>query len=220
MIAHELISDIIPPLKTSDSIQRVVDRMDEFRVNHLPIVDNLEFLGIVSDQDLIEILDYDLPISEVSLSLHNTFATENQHIYDVIRLIYQFKLTLVPVLDSANNYLGVISSNTVMEYFATLTAVKEQGGIIVIEISNRNNSLSHIAQIVESNNAQILSSYVRTFPDSTRIEITLKLNRIDITAIIASLLRYDYTVKETFNDIKQDNDTLDRFDQFMNYLNI
>jgi acetoin utilization protein AcuB len=219
MVARELISDNIPPLRTSDSIQKVFDRMAEFRVSHLPIVNDVEFIGLISDEDLIEVLDYELPISELSFSSRNTFVDQNQHIYDVIRLFHDQQLSVVPVLDDMKKYLGMISINTMIEHMATLMSVKEPGGIIILEINNRSNSLAHIAQIVESNNAQILSSYIQSFPDSTKLEITLKLNRTDISAIIASFLRYDYQIKATFNDIKNDT-TQDRYDQLMNYLNI
>jgi hypothetical protein len=133
-------------------------------------------------------------------------------------LFYEQKLTAVPVLDSSMSYLGLISINTLAEYFAKITSVAEPGGIIVLEISNRNNSLSHIAQIVESNNAQILSSYVDTVANSTKLEITIKVNKTDISQIIASFLRYDYTVKATFNHLQRDHDSKDRFDSLMNYL--
>ncbi len=220
MFAHELISDSIPALRTSDTVQKVHDRMAEFRVNHLPIVNDKQFLGLVSDEDLIEVQDSGAPVGSLSLSLHNPFVYEEQHIYDVIRLFYEQKLSVVPVLDSNRNYKGLISINTMMEYIATITSVKEPGGIIILEITNRNNSLSHISQIVESDNAQILSSYVQSFPDSTKLEITLKLNRTDLSSIIASFLRYDYNVKATFNDTKSDDGTSDRYDQLMNYLDI
>ncbi|HQT22379.1 MAG: CBS domain-containing protein [Sphingobacteriales bacterium 17-39-43] len=220
MFAHELISDSIPALRTSDTVQKVHERMAEFRVNHLPIVNDKQFLGLVSDEDLVEVQDSNAPVGSLSLALHNPFVYEEQHIYDVIRLFYEQKLSLVPVLDSNKNYKGLISINTMMEYVATITSVKEPGGIIILEITNRNNSLAHISQIVESDNAQILSSYVQSFPDSTKLEITLKLNRTDLSSIIASFLRYDYHVKATFNDTKSDDRTSDRYDQLMNYLDI
>lgn len=218
MIAKELISDSIPPLKTSDTIQKVEDRMAEFRVNHLPIVNNQQFLGLISDEDIIEISDYSVPIGSVNLSLMNPFVYEDQHIYEVIRVFYEQKLTVVPVLDSSMNYLGLISINTLTEYFANITSVTESGGIIVLEISNKDNSLSHIAQIVESDNAQILSSYLRSTPDSTKLEITIKVNKTDISQIVASFLRYEYTVKATYNHADKDNGSRDRFDSLMNYL--
>jgi acetoin utilization protein AcuB len=219
MTARELISDSIPPLTASDTIQKAFDRMAELRVSHLPVVNNLEFLGILSDEDITETPDYSVSIGELNLSLRNVFVNENQHIYDVIRLFYEQKLSIVPILDQMKNYLGMVSINRMMEHIATITSIKEIGGIIILEINNRSNSLAHIAQIVESNNAQILSSYIKSFDDSTRLEVTLKLNRTDISAIVASFLRYDYIVKATFNDIKNDS-SQDRYDQLMNYLNI
>ena len=220
MYAHELISDAIPPVRSTDSIQKIIDRMAEFRLNHLPLVDDNQYIGLISDFDLLDVHDHSLLAGQLILSLYRPFVSEGQHIYDVIRIFFEQKLSLVPVLDSNRNYKGSISINAIIEHLATVTSAKDPGGIIVLEVDNRNNSLSHIAQIVESDNAQILSSFVKSFPDSTRLEITLKLNRTEISSIIASFLRYDYHVKATFNDSKSDDGTSDRYDQLMNYLDI
>ncbi|WP_448697626.1 CBS domain-containing protein [Mucilaginibacter sp. AW1-3] len=219
MLAIELISNAMPPVRTSDTIQKVADRMAEFKVRHLPLVNEEQFLGLIAEDDLFE-LDYQQQVGSVTLSLVNPYVLENQHIYDVIRLFYEQQLTVVPVLDLKNNYLGLISINSMNEYFAKLTSVAEPGGIIVLEISNRNNSLAQIAQIVESDNAQILSSYIRSFADSTRLEVTLKLNKQDISGIIAAFQRYNYTVQATFNFTPVDDDSRDRYDSLMNYLNL
>jgi len=220
MLAIELISDSIPPVHTSDSIQKVMERMQEFRIRHLPIVNEEQFLGLVSDSDLIGETDYQVSIGSLALSLVNPYVLEDQHIYDVVRLFSEQQLSIVPVLDAKKNYRGLISINTLTEYFARLTAVSDPGAIIVLEISNKNNSLAHMAQIVESDNAQILSSYVRTFPDSTRMEVTLKVNKVDISAIVATFMRYEYEVKATFNHIDDNDNSKDRYDSLMNYLNL
>ncbi|MBC7743652.1 MAG: CBS domain-containing protein [Flavobacterium sp.] len=218
MLARDLISDAIPPLKTSDSVQKVLDRMAEFRVNHLPIVNDRQILGLISDEDFIEVLDYTLPIGSLNLSLINYCINEDQHVYDVIRQFNELRLSVVPIVDLQKNYLGLISLKTMVEHFANLTSVKDPGSILVLEISNRDNSLAHVAQIIESENTQILSSYIRSFTDSTKLELTLKLNRTEVSAIVASLIRYNYIVKATFNDVKSDDGTLDRYDQLMNFL--
>jgi CBS domain-containing protein len=220
MLAIELIADVIPPVHTSDSIQKVVDRMIEFRIRHLPIVNEEQFLGLLAEDDLVGESDYQTQIGALALSLVNPYVLEDQHIYDVIRLFYERKLTVVPVLDAKKNYLGLISINALTEYFALLTSVEKPGGIIVLEINNKNNSLAHMAQIVESDNAQILSSYVRTYPDSTRLEVTLKVNKQDISNIIATFLRYEYDIKATFNHTGDNDNSRDRYDSLMNYLNL
>lgn len=220
MLAIELIANAIPPVHTSDSIQKVFDRMAEFRIAHLPIVNEEQFLGLVSEDDLIEEPDYNSPIGSIALSLVNPYVLEEQHIYDVIRLFYERQLTVVPVLNIKKDYLGLISINSMNEYFAKLTSVSEPGGIIVLEVDNKNNSLAHMSQVVESDNAQILSSYTRTFPDSTRMEVTLKVNKQDISNILATFQRYNYDVKATFNFTDHNDNSMDRFDSFMNYLNL
>lgn len=219
MLAIELISDVIPPVHTSDTIQKVLDRMAEFRVRHLPIVNEDQFLGLLSDTDVLVEPDHEVQIGAMALSLVNPYVLEDQHIYDVIRLFYEQQLTIVPVLDTKKNYLGMISINAMNEYFAKITSVMQPGGIIILEINSRNNSLAHMSQIVESDNAQILSSYVSTYPDSTRMDVTLKINKQDISAIVASFLRYEYDIKATFNHNDVDN-SMDRYDSLMNYLNL
>jgi len=220
MFAGELIADAIPPVHTSDSIQKVLDRMVEFRIRHLPIVNEEQFLGLLAESDILPEIDVQTPIGALALSLVNPYVREDQHVYDVIRLFYEQQLSVVPVLDIKKNYLGLIPINKMNEYFATITSVSQPGGIIILDINNKNNSLAHMAQIVESDNAQILSSYVRTFPDSTRMEVTLKVNKQDISNIIATFLRYEYDVKATFNHTDNNDNSMDRYDSLMNYLNL
>ncbi len=220
MFAVELIANAIPPIHTSDTIQKVLDRMAEFRVRHLPIVNEDQFLGLLAESDILPEMDPQTSIGALALSLVNPYVREDQHIYDVIRLFHEQQLSVVPVLDIKKNYLGLIPLNRMNEYFATMTSVSQPGGIIILDIDNKNNSLAHMAQIVESDNAQILSSYVRTFPDSTRMEVTLKVNKQDISNIVATFLRYEYDVKATFNHSEHDDGAMDRYASLMNYLNL
>jgi len=220
MLAGELISNVIPPLRTSDTVRKALERMNEFKLYHLPIVNEIQYLGLVSEEELMEARDMEIAIGALPLKLLNTFTFENAHIYDVIRLFSELQLSVVPVLDQQKNYLGVISINNLLNFTANLYSVSEPGGIIVLSISNRNNSLAHMAQIVEADNAQILSSYISSFPDSTRLEVTLKINKTEISAIVAAFERYDYEVKAVFNNSSHDDDSMDRFDSFMNYLNV
>lgn len=220
MFAGELIDNAIPPVHTSDTIQRVLDRMVEYRIRHLPIVNEDQFLGLLSESDILPELDQQTQIGALALSLVNPYVREDQHIYDVIRLFYEQQLSVVPVLDNKKNYRGLIPINRMIDYFATITAVSQPGGIIILDIDSKNNSLAHMSQIVESDNAQILSSYVRTFPDTTRMQVTLKINKTDISDIVATFQRYEYDVKATFNHSEHDDGAMERYASLMNYLNL
>ncbi|QQL48482.1 CBS domain-containing protein [Mucilaginibacter ginkgonis] len=219
MIAAELINDAIPPLRTTDPIQKALDRMAEFKVRHLPLVNEDQYLGLVAEEELTE-PDHTILLSEIHLDLLNPYIMEEQHLYEVVRLMYERQISALPVLTTAKTYVGVIPKNALVDSFAEFAAVTEPGGIIVLEVTNINNSLAYMAQIVESDNAKILSANLQSFPDSTRMEMTLKINKPDLSAISASFVRYGYDVKAVFGQTDGDDDTMDRYDSLMNYLNI
>lgn len=220
MLAKDLITDEIPPLKTSDTGLMVINWMDEFKVSHLPIVNNREYLGLISDTDVLDLNITDEEIGKHKLSCIRPFVKENQHVYEVIKMISNMKLTVLPVLDENENYLGLIPLTSLLQQFSILAATREPGGIIVLEMNVLDYSLSQIAQIVEGNDGKILSCYLNSLPDSTRIEVTLKINKTDISGILQTLDRYNYTVKASFHQSEFSDDMKNRFDSFMNYINI
>lgn len=220
MLAKDLITDEVPPLKTSDTGLMVINWMDEFKVSHLPIVNNHEYLGLISDTDILDLNITDDEIGKHKLSLIRPFVKENQHVYEVIKMISNMKLTVLPVLDENENYLGLIPLTSLLQQFSILAATREPGGIIVLEMNELDYSLSQIAQIVEGNDGKILSCYLNSLPESTRIEVTVKVNKTDISGILQTFNRYNYTVKASFHQSEFSDDMKNRFDSFMNYINI
>lgn len=221
MLAKDLISDVIPALRTSDTGVKALYWMDIFRISHLPIVNNEEFLGLISDKDIYNLNSADEPIGNHNLSLFSPYVFEDQHIYEIIELSSKLQLTCVPVLDHKKNYLGLVTSQRLLYSFGELTAVKQPGGIIVLELNLNDYSLTQISQIVEGNDCKILSMYITSPPDSTKLELTLKLNRIDVSSVIQTFNRYDYNIKASYmEDNEMDAIYTNRFEQFMHFLNI
>lgn len=221
MLAKDLISDIVPPVKTSDTGNEAITLMEDYRISHLPIVNNRDFLGLVSDSDIFGMEDQNHALGSSALSLFSPFVYEYQHIYEVIELIARLKLTLVPVLNEGKEYLGAIIIHDLVQQFAHLTAADQPGGILVLNMTARDYSLSEIARLVEENDAKILSLYVSSGPDTTEIDVTIKLNVFDLSSIIRSFERYDYSIKASFrDDDKMETLYKDRFEEFMRYLNV
>lgn len=221
MLAKELISEVVSELKTSDTGQTALNWMEVFRISHLPIVNNLEFLGLISDTDIYDLNDPTQPIGNHKLSLIKPFVRLDQHIFDVISLAARLKLTVVPVLDDHNHYKGVIMVSDIIEALAKMSSLNEPGGLIVLDILQNDYSLSQIAQIIESNDAKILNLYISSPPDSTRMEVTIKLNTNNLMPIIKTFERFEYEVMAWHGE-EDDMDSFysDRFDSFMRYLDI
>lgn len=221
MIAKNLISYSIPMLRTSDSGSLALNMMETYRVSHIPIVNNNEFLGLISDSDIYDLQMPDEPIGNHNLSLFKPYVMFNQHIYEVIELVSRLKLTVVPVLNEKKEYLGVITQTDLLHQVANLMAMSNKGGIIVLELNLNDYSLSEISRIVESNDTKILSLYIKTSDVSTRIELTIKTNRIDLSPVIQSFERYNYVIKTSFLHKSEITDMyLDRLEEFIRYLEV
>jgi len=221
MIAKDLISEVIPSLKTSDLGQTALNWMEIFRISHLPIVNNLDFLGLISDADIYDMNQPNEPIGNHALTLIKPYVTTQQHIFEVIGIASRLKLSVVPVLDNSKQYKGVITTNDLIRHIAGISSMDQAGSIIVLELIERDYSLSQIAQIVESNNVKILSMYITSPPESTRLEVTLKVNTGDIVSVIKTFERYNYEVKTwVTSDDSMDSFYSERFDLLMKYLNI
>ena len=220
MLSKDLITEEIPPLKISDTGLKALSWMDEFKVSHLPIVKKKEFLGLISDTTILDLNEPDKSIDQYKIPLIRPFVFQHQHVYEVIKLMSNLNLSLIPVLDEEQNYLGVISMPNLIQYFGKMIAVREPGGIIVLELNLNDYSLMQIAQIVEGNDAKILSCYLNPHEDSTKLEVTLKINKEDLTSILQTFYRYNYAVKASFHQSEFIEDLKNRFDSFMNYINI
>jgi len=220
MIARQLISESIIPLRPLETGAGALGIMDEFRVSHLPIVEDEEFLGLISDTDILTFDNFTETVGHHPLSLSNAYVLENQHIYDVIRIIDAMKLTLLPVLDDKKHYLGSITLPGLSHHLSGLMALNNPGGIIILELNDKDYLLTEIAQIVESNDAKILGMYITTFPDSTRMEVTLKINKIDVGPVLQTFIRYNYSIKASFSEDTYTESLQERYNSLMNYLNI
>ena len=221
MLAKDLISEIVPSLRTSDTGLQALSWMEIFRISHLPIVNNKEFLGLISDTDIYDLNKAEEPIGNHKLSLFSPFVYDHQHIYEVIELVASLKLTVIPVLSEKKDFLGLITLHDLLQGFSKVTAVDKHGAIIVLEMNIIDYSLSEISQIIESENLKILSLYVSDSDASTKIDVSIKLNTTDISRVIQSFNRYSYTIKASFlEDNEMNNMYQNRFDEFMRYLNI
>jgi len=220
MVARQLISAAVGTLNPSDTGAFALGLMDEFHVSQLPVVNDKEYLGMISDTDIYTLNILDEPVNSQKFLLNFIYIKENQHIYDVMKIFSSVHLTLLPVVDEKNQFLGSITLDNLVQSFAGITAIDNPGGIIVLEINDKDYLLTEIVQIIESNDAKVLSMYINSHPDSTKLEVTLKINKIDVGPILQTFNRYDYIISASFTEDTYTENLQERFDSLMNYLNI
>lgn len=220
MNSQKLIANEISVISTQDSGSTVLGLMSEFRVSHLPIVENNKLIAIVSEDDIYNMNDESKRIESILEKLPFFSMSVENDVFEIINTIESNGLTLLPILDNGT-YIGSATVGSIVAALASIIAVKEGGSLIILEMKKEDYQMSEISQIVESNNAKILSSYITDTKNKERINVSLKLNIDTLNAVKQTFERYNYLVSAHYqpSDIKTDNTLNDRYDSLMRYLN-
>lgn len=217
MNASTLVSDDIIPLRTSTLGSEALEMMNEFLVGHLPVVNDKQLLGLVSEAD---ILDNDVaePVGSFVLSLPRVVARGRDHIFDIFGQMTAHHLSAIPVVDLEDNYLGLITHRDIVSYFGRGFGFDEPGGILVLNMAKPDYSLSEIARILESEKATILASFITEDHLSNFIKVHVKVNQTDLQRVVAVLERFEYEVEAMYSVDDSEDIYKDRYESFMHYL--
>lgn len=220
MTNETLINLTIPFLKLSDNVRLTSDLLAEFNLTQLPVVNEQKFMGYLGED---EIADIDPSATIQDLLLNNTDATVlgKMHYFDALKLMNNYGLDLVAVIEENQNFLGSILKIDIATYISKLGFANSPGGILVISVINTGYSLAEISRIVESNDMKILCLYIDDNPeDGFESFITIKVNKVDLSRLIASLERFGYKIEADFHESSFQPIEAERLDMLMRYLNV
>lgn len=220
MLARQLITEEILPLLITDTVGEALRRMDEYKVSHYPVVKDGFFLGVFFEKELIDLPDYDQVVPIEFAHLEDLYVEDDRLIYQVLALSVTKKLSLVPVLDAEKRYLGSIMPADLLNFFFQNLSADSPGGVIVLEVSESDYSLTEIANIVESNNAKVLHVLLINKPNTTRLQIIIKVNAMNIGSILKTFERFNYVVDASFGHDISHEDLKENYESLMNYLKL
>jgi acetoin utilization protein AcuB len=218
MIANELISSQVEPLTLTMDGEDALQLMQKYGVLQLPVVSNGEYLGMLSEDDILK-YNIEKPLEAYQSVLNYIYVNKNEHLFDIIKKITEADLNTIAVINEPNQYLGTITRNDLFEYYHKSFAWSEPGSILVIELNNNQYSLSEISHIIEAEQGMVISSIISR-PSETKIVLTLKVNKLDVTRIVAALRRYEYEVTGSYSEEEVVDNFKERYDAFMRFLDV
>lgn len=220
MYARDIVSEGLNPMDLTDSGERAIMRMHEYNVSQLPVTDGDKYIGIINMDEIVALRHLNDPLKDLQVQLKRPYVHEDAHLFEVMKAAVEYGVKVVPVLSADEKYIGLITAESCMRAFATSESVMEEGGIITLSVPVKDFQLSEIARIVESNNAAILAYYSHIDQPASAVEVTIKLNTTELSAIIAAFERYQYSVKDVYNDDNYNEDVKDNYDALMKYLDV
>ncbi len=221
MLAKDFINPMLPVLKSTDTVGEALNWMEEYRIGQLPLIHEDEYQGLIS-QDILLDADEDLPLLALQPEFEDAFVGVNQHLFEILKIVQQYDLQAVVVLDEKQIFVGTVSVQELLNQFSKSLGSQEIGAVIEIAVENRSYSLSEISRLIESNNVKIISSYYTsgTGQEDSKDVLTLKLNQQDISRVIATLERFEYDIVGAYNFEEITSPDKERYDMLMKYLSL
>ena len=219
MLATQLINSGFPSVHLTDSASLALQLMDDYDVQHLPVISEEKFMGLVAKADLLDLSKEQAIGADSSFILPYSIKGE-EHFLTALKLAAEKEISLVPVINDQLELLGVMSITELLYRLSNFLGNNEPGGLIVLEISKRNFSFGEISRLVETNDALITQCNTFTEPETGLVIITLKINKIEISAIVATFQRYEYVVRYYFGEEQYANELKDNYNHLLAYLNV
>ncbi|MEP6845474.1 MAG: CBS domain-containing protein [Panacibacter sp.] len=219
MLVSQIIESGFPLLALTDKVSFALQLMEDYDLLHLPIATGDKFTGIISKDDLVDVEE-----NSVLSTLQPHFITASvfpeEHFLAALKIAGRFDISIIPVVSKSNEITGFIRRKTLIQSLAGFLNVEEPGGMVVIEMDKRNFSFGEISRLIETNNASI--TQLNTYTESTTgfFIVTIKINKVEISDIIATLQRYDYVIRYYFGEEEYENELKENYDLLMTYLKI
>jgi len=220
MLTIDLINNNIPRLQLKDTVSKALRLISDFRVTHLPVVEDEKFLGLVGEDDLLDQDQSKMPMELMQEFFVRASVHDNEHFLNAVTFSNQFETTVVPVINEENDLVGVITTADLLKTLGNFAGTNEIGGIIVLEMERSQFAISEISRIVESNDATILHLNTTVHAETGMLTVTLHINKKEIASIVATFERYEFDVIYYFGNENFENEIHSNYRHLMNYLDI
>lgn len=218
MLTRDLISNSIPYLHKDDKVFHALQLMNDYHVTHLPVVEDNNYLGIVSEEQLLQTDDGNM-VSQLQITDDSTSVQADDHFLKAIQTAVINKLSIIPVVEE-KQLLGIVTYDDLLRNASEFLSLNKPGALIVLELESKNYSFTEINRIVETNDAQITQLNSFTDAETGIMQVTIRVSKLEVSDIISTFQRYEYNVKYYFGEELYENELRNNFDNLMNYLKL
>lgn len=174
--------DVITVTK-DNSIENLTNLMNKHKINHLPVVEDKKLIGIITRSDVRQALasmQFDKIRSKVcDFMTSNVFtAKEYDTLEDVLLLIYDKKIGALPVVDSDNNLVGIITRHDILKAFIKIIGLDKNGTTIRLKIKDSSSELEKLTHDLKESKRKIFSLFTLDACDNCKI-VSIRFDCID-----------------------------------------
>lgn len=220
MLIRDVQSQTIPYLHLTDKVYDVLQMMNDAHIGHLPVTEGDKYVGLISEDDLLQAPDENMPISGIMEVFPSPSIQQNEHFLKAMQVAVENGITVVPIIEENGDIYGTVTYSDLLRQASEFMSVNDPGGLIVLEMDSQKYSFNEISRLVETNDSQITQLNTYTDTQTGMMQVTIKINKMEVSDIVATFQRYDYNVKHYFGEELYENELKSNYDNLMNYLKI
>lgn len=219
MLANQLITSNYPTVAPDDKIFLALQLVDDFDLLHIAVVDHNKYLGLISKDDLLDASDSS-PVKVLSNLMLQKSVKAGEHFLSALKLASQNNLSMVPVVNNEQEWIGAITSVELLKAATQFTGAEEPGALIVLEMERKTYSFGEISRLVETNDAYITQTNTFFETETGLLIVTIKINKLEVSGILSTFQRYEYSIRYFIGEEHYENELRYNYDHLMSYLKI
>ena len=212
MLSH--LNNDLPVLRLTDSVAKALKTLRAQGVNALAVVENKDFIGIVSS----EILSQAFSPEQTLADLRNHFSTfrmeEEEDVLASLPWFDEPTLDVIAITNGEGYFRGYLTKNEVGNLLLNSGLENKNGGIIRIPFQASRDSLSTIIRIIEEENGFVVRSFFQ------EPNVVLQVQTEAFGKIISNLERHGIFIEKAFVFGEQLEIDQDRFDHLMRFIDL
>jgi len=171
-------------------INDALNMMKRERIRRMPVVSEGKLVGIVSDKDLLNaspspatslsVWEMNYLLSKITVKDVMTRKVLTVHIdtpiEEAARVMADNKIGGMPVVDSENHVVGIITETDLFKIFLELMGAREKGVRATISVPDNPGELARITQVISENGGNFLAFGQFSGEDSSTRIVTLKVD--------------------------------------------
>lgn len=172
MIVEEIMKTQVTTLNPESTIEDACNLIEEKKIRHLPVVQDGQLVGLVTDRDIRDALpsifiteeNKEILLKPVAELMTKDLITCHplDFVEEVAALLYEHHIGCLPVVNGTK-LVGIVTETDMLHTLVELTGAHQPGSQIEVKVPNRAGILNSVASIISKRKANISS--VLVYPD-------------------------------------------------------
>lgn len=168
-------------------LQDATDLMKKHSIRHLPVIEDNQLIGFITESDLRQFsfpsMVEEIPVHQVMV-LNPITVNANASIETAARLIHDYKIGGLPVLDK-KNLVGIITASDLLSAFIEVLGLVKASTRIDVVVGKKG-GLEEVTKIINELGAEIISVAIESHAARRKVHY-FRLERCDPEPIVEAL---------------------------------